>query len=112
MAITVTNLQIALQENSSNTVYATWEFKNTTPPKPGGGSGGGGGSTPSVRAGSIVKVKPGSRWYNGVVIASYVFNQEWIVYEVRGDRAVLNWNRSHSDQIMSPIHVNNLQVVG
>lgn len=109
MAMTVTNLQIALQEGSDNTVYATWEFKNTTPPKPGGGGGGSGGS---VRVGSIVKVKPGSKWYNGVGIASYVFNEEWVVYEVRGDRAVLNWNRAHTDWIMSPININSLQVVG
>lgn len=113
MAMTVTNLRIALQEGSDNTAYATWEFKNTTPPTPGGG-GGGGGSTGggTVKVGAIVKVKSGSTWYNGVGIAPFVFNDEWVVYEVKGDRVLLNWNKSHTNQILSPIHINNIQVVG
>lgn len=107
---TVTNLQIKLQEGSDNTLYATWSFKESSPPPGGGGSSGGGGGG-SVRAGSVVTVKPGSRWYNGVAIASFVFNLQWIVLEVNGDRAVLNRDTGGQFAIMSPISVNNLNVI-
>lgn len=122
MAVNVTSLRISLQEGTDNTAYATWEFSNNTPLKPsgggssggggsGGGGGGGGGGT-SVRVGSIVKVKPGSRWYNGASIDSFIFNDRWIVYEISGSRAVIHYNRDRTHAIMSPIHVNNLEVVG
>lgn len=110
---TVTNLNIKLQEGSDNTLYATWDFKESSPPPGGGGSsGGGGGGGGSVRAGSIVTVKSGARWYNGVAIASFVFSRQWVVLEVTGDRAVLNRDTAGQFAIMSPIHVNNLNVVG
>lgn len=108
---TVTNLNIKLQEGSDNTLYATWDFKESSPPPGGGGSSGGGGGG-SVRPGSIVTVKSGATWYNGVAIASFVFSRQWIVLEVNGDRAVLNRDTGGQFAIMSPISVNNLNVVG
>lgn len=107
---TVTNLKIKLQEGSDNTLYATWDFKESSPPPGGGGSSGGGGGG-SVRPGSVVTVKSGARWYNGVGIASFVFGRQWIVLEVRGDRAVINKDTAGQFAIMSAIHVNNLNVI-
>lgn len=107
----VTNLQIQLQSGTQNTVYASWDFTDKVPT--GGGSGGGGGAGGSVKAGSIVRIKAGSRWYNGAGIASYVMNYRWTVLEVRGDRAVLHRSPDlPSAGIMSPISTNNLTVVG
>lgn len=101
----VSNLAIKFQTGSDNTVYSTWDFKEST--SAGGGGGGG-----AVTAGAKVTVKQGSTWYNGVGIASFVFSYQWIVLEVRGDRAVINRSTDGAYAIMSPIHVNNLNVVG
>lgn len=107
---TVTDLQIKLQEGSEDTLYATWSFKESSPPPGGGGSSGGGGGG-SVKAGSVVTVKNGAVWYNGVGIASFVFSRQWIVLEVRGNRAVLNRDTAGQFAIMSAIDVKYLNVV-
>lgn len=103
---TVTNLKISLQNNTEYTLYASWEFKESSPPSGGGGGGGG-----SVKVGSVVTVKPGSKWYNGVGISDFVFSKQWIVLEVHGDRAIINKSTDGAFAIMSPIHVNSLNVV-
>ena len=111
MAVQVTNLIIGLQDGTENTLYATWNF--TEPTSSGSSSGGGSGSSSSsVKAGSIVTVKSGAKWYNGVAISSFVFNYRWVVYEVKGDRVVINKDTTGAYAIMSAIHVNNLTVVG
>ncbi len=95
----VSNLKIQLQSGTDNTHYATWDFdtsvKITTP----GGS---------VRVGDYVRVKSGARWYNGVAIDAWVFNDEFQIIELRGDRAVLGRNRAGNHNIVSPIHISNL----
>lgn len=109
---TVTNLQIKLQEGSDNTLYATWEFKESPPPAGGGGSsGGGGGGGGTVRPGAVVTVNRGAVWYNGVGIAPFVFDRQWIVLEVRGDRVVLNKDTGGVFAIMSAISSRYLTVV-
>ena len=94
----VSNLKIQFQSGSSNTYYATWNFneesKTTT--------------TTSFVAGSLVSIKAGATYYNGVAIPSWVSNQQWYLVEVRGDRAVLGRNASGTNNIMSPINVANL----
>ena len=105
----VTNLKIQLQSGTDNTLFASWNFSEPAEPPTGGGGSGGSGS--SIKVGAHVKVKPGAKWYNGVGIASFVFNETWIVFEVRGDRAVIHRNTSGTYAIMSAIHVNNLTVV-
>lgn len=103
---TVANLKISLQSGTENTLFATWSFKATSPSTGSGSSGSG-----KVKVGSIVKVKPGAKWYNGVTIPSFVFDKQWIVYEVKGSRIVINKSTDGTHRIMSPIHVNNLTVV-
>lgn len=97
----VSNLKIKLQTGSNNLHYATWDFTETYKKTVTTSSGG------SVRVGDWVTIKSGATWYNGVGIDSWVFNYSWKVYEVRGDRAVLNEN-GQGNYIMSPIHVGNL----
>lgn len=96
----VKNLTIK-QQASSDGLIATWEFDQPKHVSTTTSSG-------DIRKGDWVKVKSGSKWYNGVSIASFVFNEEWQVIEVRGDRAVIDKNRSGSNSICSPINVNNL----
>lgn len=104
----VTKLKIQLQIGSENTLFASWEFKESSPPSGGGGSGGSGGP---VKSGSVVTIKPGSKWYNGASIADFVYSKQWVVLEVNGDRAVLNKSTDGSFAIMSPINVGSLNVV-
>ena len=108
MAVKVTNLKIGLQDGTENTLFATWDFTDPTTSSSGSSSSGGGGT---VKTGSVVKVNAGATWYNGVSIASFVFNLQWVVYEVKGDRAIIHKDTTGAYAIMSPINVNNLTVV-
>lgn len=102
MANKVSNLSIKLQTGTDSTYLATWSFDGKTTVTTSSSVGG------NIRVGSWVTIKSGATWYNGVAIPSWVFGQEWQVYELIGDRAVLNSNRSGSNHIMSPIRVSNL----
>lgn len=103
----VTDLAISLQSGSDNTYYASWSFEEyqTT-------TNSSGGTSTAVTKGSLVTIKPGSTYYNGVSIPSWVMSDQWYVTQVSGDRAVLGKNKSGSNNIQSPIKVSNLEVVG
>lgn len=92
----VTNLNLAKQSNTDNTYIASWSFnetsKNTTTT-----------SSTTFKAGDLVTIKSGAKYYNGVSIPSWVMNDTWKLTEVRGDRAVLGKNASGSHNICSPI---------
>lgn len=94
----VTNLKVRLQTGTDSTLVATWDFNATTTITTPGG----------IRVGDYVTVKPGSRWYNGVSIASFVFTDSWQVTQITGTRVVLGRNPSGTHNIVSPIHINNL----
>lgn len=102
----VKNLVIKFQTGSSNTLYSTWAFDGTK-----ASSGGSSSSSSKIKVGDYVKVKSGSKWYNGVSIASFVFSDQWKVVELIGKRAVLGRNKSGTNNIISPINVNNLTKV-
>lgn len=95
MAIQVKNLALNLQTGTDNTYYATWDAPVSTVTTTT--------SSSSVAKGSLVSIKSGATWYNGVSIPSWVMGQKWYVYQVSGDRAVLNKNESGTNAIMSPI---------
>lgn len=97
----VKNLKISLQSGSTNLHYATWAFDS-------GASASGSGS---IKVGVYVQIKSGSKYYNGVSIPTWVMNDTWKVIEVSGNRAVLGPNKSNTNNIQSPVHVNNLTVV-
>ena len=107
----VTNLKIEILEDGTNdTLYASWSFK-----EPSSGSSGGSSSSTSsssLKPGkTVVKVKSGAKWYNGVAISDFVFDQNWIVYSVSGTKVIINKDTTGTYAIMSPIHINNLTVV-
>lgn len=104
----VSNIQIGVQTGTDNTYYATWDYNDYVPPANSGGGGGGGG----IGVGSLVSIKPGATYYNGVHIPTWVMQDQWYVYQLKGTRAVINRNRSGTNSIMSPIHINNLNKVG
>lgn len=103
MAVKVSNLKIALQGTSGNTLYASWEFKEQTSA---------GSASTRAKVGDRVTIKSGSRWWTGAAIPSWVMPIQWIVREVIGDRAVIDKSSDGRYSIMSPINVNSLTVVG
>lgn len=63
-----------------------------------------------VKAGDLVSIKSGAKYYNGGKVPSWVIAQKWIVSSVKGDRAVLNKNEKGTSAINSPINVMYLTV--
>ena len=68
-------------------------------------------TTGTIKMGDLVTIT-GSTYYSGKTIPSWVKKLRWYVYEVSGDRAVINWDESGRYAIMSPIKVSALSVVG
>lgn len=107
----IADINIGVQSGTTNTYYATWRFVDSTPSPSGGSGGGGGGSSGAISVGSLVKIRAGATYYNGVRIPTWVMNDSWYVYQLKGNRAVINRNRSGTNSIMSPINVNNIYKV-
>ena len=97
----VTGLTIKLQTGTTNTQYATWKFDDRVTITTSTGSGG-------ISVGSWVRIKNGARSYNGVQMDSWVFNDEFQVYQISGDRVVINRNRAGNHAIMTAFHASNL----
>lgn len=96
----VSNHTIRVQAGTDNVLLSTWDFNGDQKITI---------STGAIRVGDWVNIKSGAKWYNGASIPSWVFSSgPWKVIEVIGVRAVINQNRSGTNHIMSPIHVNNL----
>lgn len=106
MARTVTIERMGIQNETSDKFYVVWSFPSTATSAPSTG----GGST-SIKVGSKVTVKSGSKWYNGATIDSFVFGKQWVVASLSGDRAVLGKSTDGAYNIMSPIKVSNLTSV-
>ena len=98
MAIQVKNLAVKLQSGTDNTYYAAWDAPTSTVTTTTTTT------SSSIKKGSLVSIKSGATWYNGSKIDSWVFNEKWYVYEVSGNRVVLNKNQSGTHSIMSPIN--------
>ena len=61
-------------------------------------------SNSDIKVGDTVRVKKGARSYNDVLLASFVFNNEYEVMELYNDRAVIGKN----GVVTTDIHINNL----
>lgn len=68
-------------------------------------------TTGTVKMGDLVTIT-GSTYYSGKAIPSWVRKLRWYVYEINGDRAVINRDESGRYAIMSPVKVSALSVVG
>lgn len=100
MGMKVENLKIAKQAGSDNH-YASWTFKTITMTS----------SSGVIKAGSLVSIKSGATYYNGVAIPTWVMGQNWYVTQVTNDRAVLGKNTNGTNNINSPIKVSYLKLV-
>lgn len=108
----VKNLQIQKKQGTENTYFATWKFDGgdivtDTSQLPNAPSGSG--SNDNFKAGDWVKVKQGAKWYNGATISSFVFDDEWQIDSITGDRAVLGRNVLNTKLINSPIALRYLE---
>ena len=68
-------------------------------------------ATQSIKAGDLVTIT-GSAYYTGKAIPSWVKKLRWYVYEVSGDRAIINRDESGRYSIMSPVKVSDLALAG
>lgn len=70
-----------------------------------------GGAPSTIKVGDLVSIKPGATYWSGKAIPKWVAEQNWYVYDISGQRAVLDENEAGTSHIMSPINVNNLVLV-
>ena len=61
-----------------------------------------------IRAGDLVRIRAGARWYGGSTIPDFVMERAWYVIQVAGDRAVLGTDEERRYNIQSPIRVSDL----
>lgn len=99
----VSDLKLELQQGSNNTLVATWGFVETSS---------GSTTTTKAKTGDTVTIKSGAKYYTGQSIPSWVMARQWIVSQVTGVRAVINRSPGSNYAINSPVHVDNLIVVG
>lgn len=62
-------------------------------------------TTVGIKAGDLVSIKSGAKYYNGKSVPSWVIAQKWYVDSVKGDRAVINKSENGKSAINSPINV-------
>lgn len=67
-------------------------------------------TTSTIKAGDLVTIKPGSKYYSGGTVPTWVSNLKWYVSAVSGDRAVVNKSEDGRYSINSPVNVANLTV--
>lgn len=67
-------------------------------------------ATSTIKAGDLVSITPGSKYYNGGSVPTWVSNLKWYVSSVKGDRAVVNKSEDGTYSINSPINVANLTI--
>ncbi len=75
-------------------------------PRPSGSTSAG-----SIKVGDVVNIAANAIYYNGTSIPSWVAKKQWIVKEVKGDRAVIDKSADGVNSINSPINTKYLSVV-
>lgn len=67
-----------------------------------------------IKAGSLVSINQGAKYYSGATIPNWVAKLNWYVYSAPEgkDRVVINESEDGKHKIMSPIHRSDLTVVG
>ena len=68
-------------------------------------------STSKIKVGSAVKISNGATYYNGKKVPAWVIKKNWIVDEVKGDRAVIDKSVDGENSISSAINTKFLSVV-
>lgn len=95
----VTNLKIDLQNGTTDTLYASWDFTEETKTV-----------KSTVKVGDKVSIKAKSTYYNGADIPDWVEAKKWIVREVSGKRVVIDKSVDGKHSICSAIDIKYLNV--
>lgn len=69
-------------------------------------------TTSSIKAGDLVSIASGAKYYSGEDVPDWVEKKKWYVSSISGDRAVINKSEDGKNSINSPINVSYLTVVG
>lgn len=64
----------------------------------------------TIKAGDLVSIKAGAKYYTGKAVPNWVINLKWYVDSVSGDRAVINKDENGMYSINSPVNVASLTV--
>lgn len=65
-------------------------------------------TTSAIKAGDLVSIKAGAKYYTGKAVPSWVAKLKWYVSDVGGDRAVINKSEDGAYSINSPINISYL----
>ena len=66
---------------------------------------------PAIKAGDLVKIRGGARWYSGSTIKASVLKKNWYVVQNKGGRVVLGMSEDERSNIQSPIHEEDVELV-
>lgn len=67
-------------------------------------------TTEKIKVGDLVKIT-GNKYWGGETIPQWVKSQKWYVYDISGNRVVINKNQAGTNAIMSPIDIKYLKKV-
>lgn len=65
----------------------------------------------TVKVGDLVSLTENATYYNGAAIPAWVKSQKWYVYDVIGDRVVIDKNEAGTSSIMSAVNAQHLTTV-
>lgn len=66
---------------------------------------------PAIKAGDLVRIREGARWYSGSTIKASVVSKNWYVVQNKNGRVVLGMSEDERSNIQSPIHEEDVELV-
>ena len=66
---------------------------------------------PAIKAGDLVRIREGARWYSGATIKASVLTKNWFVVQNKNGRVVLGMSEDERSNIQSPIHEEDVELV-
>lgn len=66
---------------------------------------------PAIKAGDLVRIRTGAKWFSGSPIKASVMAKNWYVIQNKGGRVVLGMSEDERSNIQSPIHEEDVELV-
>ena len=66
---------------------------------------------PAIKAGDLVRIRTGAKWYSGGGIKASVMAKNWYVVQNKNGRVVLGMSEDERSNIQSPIHEEDVELV-
>lgn len=64
-----------------------------------------------IKAGDLVRIRTGAKWYSGSTIKASVLTKNWYVVQNKNGRVVLGMSEDERSNIQSPIHEEDVELV-